>query len=245
MRFFLRLAYRGTHYSGWQVQPNALSVQEVINKQLSLLLRSEIETVGCGRTDTGVHARDFYLHFDFKSLPFAPQDVVYKLNGMLPDDIAVYEVIEVPAEAHARFDATNRGYEYHLHTVKNPFIQGLSAFVRYNLDLELMNKACELLLRTSDFAAFCKSGSDVHTTLCEVRKAQWTRTEQGMVFEIEANRFLRNMVRAIVGTMIDLGRGHISLEDFHAIVQSGERSKASASADACGLFLTKVQYPFL
>jgi len=245
-RYFLHLAYDGSTYHGWQVQPNAISVQEVITQALQTILRDPlVETLGCGRTDTGVHASEFYLHFDSQEELVDPEKEIYKLNNILPFDIACFSLIPVHPEAHARFDATERAYEYRIHTVKDPFLKKYSVFVPYDLDVEIMNKAGQLMLKYSDFAAFCKSGSDQHTTICDLIEASWVKEGNQLRFHIRANRFLRNMVRAIVGTMIDLGRGHISLEEFESILSSGARSNAGTSAPAHGLYLSEVKYPYL
>jgi tRNA pseudouridine38-40 synthase len=242
---FLEIAYDGTDFSGWQIQNNAVTVQGDLNNALFTLLRRPIETLGCGRTDAGVHASQFYLHFDLENLEWSFNDFVFKLNGILPKSIVAIRALEVPNQAHARFDASARSYSYYTHRLKNPFKWQYSAMVRFDLDVVLMNTAAKLLLEETDFAAFCKMGSDIKTTHCDVRHAQWVVEEGGLRFDITADRFLRNMVRAIVGTMIDLGRGYINLAQFEEILKSKSRSKASASAEGCGLFLTKVEYPFL
>lgn len=241
----MEIAYDGTDFSGWQIQNNAVTVQGEVNDALFTLLRTPIETLGCGRTDAGVHASQFFLHFDLEKLEWSFQDFVFKLNGILPKSIVAIRALEVPKDAHARFDATARSYSYYTHRSKNPFKWQYSAMVRFDLDVELMNTAAKLLLKETDFATFCKVGSDIKTTNCDVRSAQWVVEEGGLRFDITADRFLRNMVRAIVGTMIDLGRGYIDLSQFEEILKSKSRSKASASAEGCGLFLTKVEYPFL
>ncbi|MFT4679464.1 MAG: tRNA pseudouridine38-40 synthase [Flavobacteriales bacterium] len=245
MRLFLEIAYDGTDFSGWQIQKNAMTVQETVNDSLSMLLRAPIETIGCGRTDAGVHASQFFLHFDIEELAWSLADFVFKLNGILPKSISAKKATSVPEGSHTRFDASARSYSYCIHRFKDPFKWQFSAFVRFDLNVDLMNEACALLILEKDFAAFCKAGSDIKTTLCDVRHAQWIVEKDTLRFDITADRFLRNMVRAIVGTTIDLGRGYIDLDQFKEILKSKERSKASASADACGLFLTKVEYPFL
>lgn len=245
-RYFLRIAYDGTRYHGWQIQPGSPTVQQALNDALQKVLRQkQIETTGCGRTDTGVHASEFYLHFDLPVAVTDPEKELYRLNNCLPHDIAVKAFIPVHPEAHARFDATERSYEYRIHTRKDPFLLNYSAHLSYDLDVALMNEAGLWLLTQTDFAAFCKTGSDQHTTRCALIEAAWLKTGDQLKFTIRADRFLRNMVRAIVGTMVDLGRGRISLNDFHTIVESGNRSNAGTSAPACGLYLTGVKYPYL
>lgn len=245
-RYFMHLAYDGSAYHGWQVQPGSVTVQELIDQALRTVFRQpDIQTVGCGRTDSGVHASQFYLHFDVSDPLIDPQKDLYRLNNFLPYDIACYELLPVHADAHARFDAIERAYEYRIHTRKDPFLKKYSVFLGYELDVELMNRAGQLLLHHQDFGAFCKSGSDQHTTICNVVEASWLKEGYHLRFHIRANRFLRNMVRAIVGTMLDLGRGQISLEEFEAILQSGDRSQAGTSAPAHGLYLSEVKYPYL
>jgi tRNA pseudouridine38-40 synthase len=241
-RYFIHFAFRGTAYCGWQLQPNANTVQNELNKALMTLLREPLETVGCGRTDTGVHAAYFVAHFDFA----ADLDVQWlraKLNHVLPHDIAVFSVDPVAHDLHARFSAVSRTYTYHLHHQKHPFREGLSVLTHYTLALDTMNKACQLLIETTDFGAFCKAGSDVKNHRCQVSECKWSTERAGTVFTITADRFLRNMVRSIVGTMIDLGRGKLTLTDFSHIVASQKRTEAGTSAPAHGLYLTNVMYP--
>jgi tRNA pseudouridine38-40 synthase len=253
LRYFIELAYKGTNYHGWQYQPGADSVQETINKALSLLLKTPIDIVGAGRTDTGVHAKQMYAHFDFDAKIDAPQ-LVNKLNSFLPKDIVIFDVFQVSDEAHARFDATKRTYEYHIHTMKDAFENDGSYLFRLPLDISLMNEACALLFKHTDFECFSKVNTDVKTFNCVIFEANWTRgvTEQGgakqqgskIVFTIAADRFLRNMVRAIVGTMINIGTGKINLTDFERILESKDRSQAGFSVPAQGLYLTKIDYDF-
>lgn len=242
-RYFIRLAYKGTNYNGWQVQPNAPTVQAELEKSLSLIIRKEIEIVGCGRTDTGVHASDYYAHFDFEQGIPDTAELVYKLNKFISPDIAIKEIVEVNPEAHARFSATQRVYEYKIVKQKNPFTQGLAYYYFGNLDIDAMNKAAAILLDIKDFKAFSKAHTDVKTTLCDVTLAQWEEKDDILVFTISANRFLRNMVRAVVGTLLEVGRGKLSMEDFKEVVSSLERSEAGDSAPAEGLYLSKIIYP--
>ncbi|MEI7596864.1 MAG: tRNA pseudouridine(38-40) synthase TruA [Bacteroidota bacterium] len=244
MRYFVELSYNGTSYHGWQIQPNAITVQEILNKSFSLLLKTNIELVGCGRTDTGVHARQYYAHFDIET-NIEVVELKRKINNMLPNDIYIIDFIEVNNDLHARFSAISRSYSYYIDTVKNPFSNEFAWHCEYPLNLELMNNACKILLSKEDFACFSKSNTDNHTTLCNVTRAEWTVNGSQYVFNISANRFLRNMVRAIVGTIIDVGRGRISLGDFDLIIESKNRQKAGFSVPAKGLFLEKIIYPEL
>jgi tRNA pseudouridine38-40 synthase len=260
-RYFIELAYDGTKYHGWQVQQNAVSVQELLNKALSTLLRQPIETTGCGRTDTGVHAKEYFAHIDVQpppppeggafdlqgddnSSPFRGRGglTLRGLNALLPHDIAIKNIIPVHTDAHARFDATMRSYEYHIHFEKNPFLHGYSWLLRDRPDLELMNQAATIIMEYSDFSCFSKSNTQVKTNNCKIAKAIWEQTENGIVFKISADRFLRNMVRAIVGTLLSVGKGEMPPEGIRDIIESKNRSKAGTSVPACGLYLTEVKY---
>ena len=243
MRYFIFLAYDGTNYHGWQIQPNACSVQGEIQRCLSTILRRETPIVGAGRTDTGVHARQMAAHFDSEE-PIDCLQTAFRLNRILPPDISIERIISVDNSLHARFSATSRTYHYYIHTKKCPFNRGYSLETHYNLDFDMMNKAGEYLISVKDFAAFCKAGSDVKTTLCDVRTAKWVEESPGKwYFEITADRFLRNMVRAVVGTLVDVGRGRLSMEDFKAVVESKKRTEARESMPAHALFLENVEYP--
>jgi tRNA pseudouridine38-40 synthase len=246
-RYFIELAYNGTNYHGWQIQPNAVTVQEMLNKALSTLLRQPVETIGCGRTDTGVHATEFYAHFDLEeTMACDPWSMdVRSLNSLLPYDIAIKRIIPVHAEAHARFDATLRSYEYHIHFHKDPFKLDRSWLLRDVPDIALMNQAAAILMEYTDFSCFSKSNTQVFTNNCKISRAAWVKTGDGLVFHISADRFLRNMVRAIVGTLILVGRGEMEPEGIRAIVESKNRSNAGTSVPACGLYLTEVKYPYL
>lgn len=244
MRYFIKLAYNGTQYHGWQCQPNASSVQETLNKAVSVILNSEINLMGAGRTDTGVHATEMYAHFDFEK-PFDLKSIVHKLNSYLPKDIVVYAVIPVPDEAHARFDATKRTYEYHINTFKDAFLQDGSWYFHKKLDVDLMNQASKLLFDHTDFQCFSKVNTDVNTFDCTIFEAYWQQKDNQIVFTISANRFLRNMVRAIVGTLVNVGLHKISLDDFNEIIKSKNREKAGFSVPAHGLYLTKIEYDYL
>lgn len=244
MRYFIELAYKGTNYHGWQYQPDANSVQETLNKALSILLKIEIDVVGAGRTDTGVHAKQMYAHFDVEETLNTTQ-LVHKLNSFLPKDIVIFRIIPVDNEAHARFDATRRTYEYHIHTFKDAFETDGSWLHQLPLDLDKMNNACQLLFKHNDFECFSKTHSDVRTFNCVIFEANWKQTGNKIVFTISADRFLRNMVRAIVGTMINIGLGKISLSDFEKIIESKNRSQAGFSAPAHGLYLTQITYDYI
>ncbi|GAA3963836.1 tRNA pseudouridine(38-40) synthase TruA [Mucilaginibacter dorajii] len=283
-RYFIELAYDGTNYHGWQIQQNAISVQEVLNKALATVLRQPIETTGCGRTDTGVHAKEFFAHFDAEevhgsllidhsrkedvnssliidhrknaegaseasAMNYEPSTMnpqlnnkIRGLNAILPPDIAIKNIIPVHADAHARFDATLRSYQYHVHFNKDPFLQGGSWMLRDVPDIDLMNQAAAMMLDYIDFSCFSKSNTQVKTNNCKISRAEWLLTEQGMVFHISADRFLRNMVRAIVGTLMMVGKHEIPPEAVKEIIESKNRSNAGMSVPACGLYLTEVRY---
>jgi tRNA pseudouridine38-40 synthase len=243
-RYFIRLSYLGTNYNGWQIQTNAKSVQGILIEKLSLILKEPIKLTGAGRTDTGVHARCFYAHFDFLRLGSKEIDkTIYNLNSILPSDIAVESIFQVGPEAHARFSAISRTYEYHIHSRKNPFLEGISYYYHQKLNLEHMQKACNLLLDYNDFKCFSKNNSDVKTYICHIFDAEWKLTESRAIFRISADRFLRNMVRAIVGTMLDLGKGSIDIDEFKNIILSRNRSRAGQSVPPEGLFLCEIKYP--
>ncbi|MFH7012988.1 tRNA pseudouridine(38-40) synthase TruA [Flavobacterium sp. FlaQc-52] len=244
MRYFIQFAYNGTPYHGWQIQPNASSVQETLNKALSVLLNSTINVMGAGRTDSGVHAQEMYAHFDFET-PIDIPTLVHKLNSYLPKSIAVFNLILVHDEAHCRFDATKRTYEYRINTVKNPFLEELSWYFNQNLDVALMNEAAKILLNHTDFQCFSKVNTDVNTFDCTIFEAYWKNENDKLVFTISANRFLRNMVRSIVGTLINIGLHKISLHDFENIIASKSREKAGFSVPAHGLYLTDITYDYI
>ncbi|QBN17939.1 tRNA pseudouridine(38-40) synthase TruA [Flavobacterium nackdongense] len=244
MRYFIKLAYNGSNYHGWQYQPNAPSVQETLNKAFSVIMNSEINLMGAGRTDTGVHAKEMYAHFDFES-PFDAENTIHKLNSYLPKDIVIFDIFPVHEEAHARFDATKRTYEYHISTFKDAFSQDGSWYYHKELDLELMNQASKLLFNYTDFQCFSKVNTDVNTFDCTIFEAHWQQANSKLVFTISANRFLRNMVRAIVGTLVYVGLHKITLEDFKNIIASKNRSEAGFSVPAHGLYLTKIEYEYL
>ena len=242
MRFFITLSFDGTNYHGWQIQPNGDSVQQRLQEALSTLLRQPVEVVGAGRTDTGVHARMMVAHFDWEELIDGKQ-LAYKLNKFLPQDIAVQEVRLVDEEKHARFSATSRTYHYFIHMRKDPFQQAYSWQVPFKLDFEKMNEAAKVLLEYRDFTSFSKVNTDTKTNLCDVKEAFWEEiAPDRWRFTITANRFLRNMVRAIVGTLVEVGRGRLSPEDVRRIIEAKDRCSAGESVPAKGLFLVDIKY---
>jgi tRNA pseudouridine38-40 synthase len=246
-RYFIELSYNGANYHGWQIQKNAVSVQEILNDRLSIVLRQPIETTGCGRTDTGVHAKQFFAHFDMeRSMDHGPwtmdKTVIRSVNAILPDDIAIKNIYPVAEDVHARFSAKLRTYEYHIHFNKDPFKKGFSWELRDIPDIGLMNEAAQIILGYTDFTCFSKSNTQVKTNNCKISAAEWFEIENGIFFRISADRFLRNMVRAIVGTLMLVGRKEITSNDIRQIVESKNRSNAGTSVPACGLYLTQVLY---
>ncbi len=242
MRYFIELSYKGTHYHGWQIQPNAVTVQEVLEKALSLLLRSETKITGAGRTDTGVHAKQMFAHFD-SGQALDTQQLTYKLNAFLPKDFAIKRIVPVLDEAHARFDAVSRSYKYYIHRYKDPFVVDSSWYLAKDLDVKAMNEAATTLLDFKDFKSFSKTHTDVKTYLCDIKQAAWEAKGNQLVFSITADRFLRNMVRAIVGTLVEVGLHKITPADFIKIIEARDRQKAGFSVPAHGLFLTGISYP--
>jgi len=242
-RYFLQLSYKGTRYHGWQVQPNAVSVQEVMENALSTLLREKIAVVGAGRTDTGVHASYFILHFDLEKDFPKNYDLVYKLNSFLPEDIAVQACWPVSEDAHARFSATSRTYHYFISTQKDPFSTESSYYYSLLLDVDKMNVAAQILFEYEDFTSFSRLHTDVKTNNCQIMQAEWKKEGTQLIFVIKADRFLRNMVRAIVGTLLEVGKGKLSVEEFKQIIEKQDRGAAGASAPAHGLFLVDIEYP--
>jgi tRNA pseudouridine38-40 synthase len=242
-RYFLQCSYKGTNYHGWQIQPNAISVQEVFEDALSRILREKIAVVGAGRTDTGVHASFYILHFEVENQVSEKLDIVYKLNSFLPHDIAVQKVWTVNEEAHARFSATSRTYKYYISIEKNPFGNETSYQYLKPLDIVKMNAAALLLFDYEDFTSFSRLHTDVKTNNCKIMQAEWKVEEKQIVFTIKADRFLRNMVRAIVGTLLEVGKGKLTTEQFCEIIEKKDRGAAGASAPAQGLFLVDIEYP--
>ena len=241
MRYFIELSYKGKNYHGWQIQPDVISVQEKMNNAVSTIFQEKIAIVGAGRTDTGVHASQMFAHFDAdKELE---GDIPHKLNSLLPADIVVYNVVAVNDEKHARFDALSRSYEYKIWIGRNPFLLDFSWQIHsQNLNIDLMNETAKLLLEYTDFQTFSKVKTDVFTYNCDVTEAVWKQNNNELTFYISANRFLRNMVRAIVGTLVDVGLGKITKDDFRKIIESKNRSNAGLSVPAKGLFLTNIKY---
>ncbi|EOR95114.1 tRNA pseudouridine synthase A [Arcticibacter svalbardensis MN12-7] len=249
MRYFVQLAYNGNPFHGWQTQPNAITVQEILDKALSIILRQKIDTLGCGRTDAGVHAREFYAHFDVidnsHQHDLLSARFIKSLNSLLPYEIAIKKIIPVEDRAHARYDATLRSYEYLIHHHKDPFLHNRSWLLFDRLDINLMNQAAAELMHYTDFTSFSKSNTQVFTNNCKIVRAEWTENQTGLKFTISADRFLRNMVRAIVGTLVPIGKGLNSPESIHEVIKSKDRSNAGSSVPACGLYLTEVKYPYI
>lgn len=239
-RYMIKLSYKGTNYHGWQIQPNATTVQGVVNKALSIILNSNIDTTGSGRTDTGVHAEVQVIHFDVANT--LDDKFIYKLNGILPADIAVQEVKNVSTEFHARFDASSRAYQYRIKKIKDPFLQNSYYRFSYSLDVQLMNRAASTLLNYSNFESFSKVKTDVKTFDCTITEAYWEQLGDLLQFNIKANRFLRGMVRALVGTILDVGLKKITIEEFENIIKAKDRTKAGRAVPPEGLFLTEVNY---
>ncbi|MDQ3292660.1 MAG: tRNA pseudouridine(38-40) synthase TruA [Bacteroidota bacterium] len=243
MRYFLEIAYDGTNYHGWQIQPNAVTVQQVLNDCLSTILRETIETIGSGRTDTGVHAEQQFVHFDV-TRTLDKEEACYRFNRILPHDIAVKNIYEVSPEAHARFDAVARTYEYRICLNNNPFLHAYSHYLSRKPNIEAMNEAAEMLLGFEDFTTFSKVKGETKHYKCQMYYAHWELREDDMlIFTIRANRFLRGMVRLIVGTLLDVGSEKLTISDFKEVVSSQDRRQSSGAAPAAGLFLTRVEYP--
>lgn len=241
-RYFIDLSFDGTSFSGWQRQKNAISVQQILEEKLSLKLKTDVELVGCGRTDAGVHARQFVAHFDTDVI-FDKDELMYSLNRFLPQTIAINRIYEVVADAHARYSAIERTYKYYIHRRKNPFLLLYSMPYFSPLDVGLMNEAAQYLLAVEDFTSFTRlHGGSTHAR-CKLFRCYWEQNDDMLVFTISANRFTRNMVRAIVGTMLELGRAKINLHDFKHIVENKNRNMAGESVEARGLFLEQVMYP--
>ena len=244
MRYFIELSYNGKNYHGWQIQPDAISIQEKINNALSTILRTNINIVGAGRTDAGVHASQMFAHFDIDKV--LDENFTYKLNAILPNDIVVYKTFLVNNDAHARFDANNRSYEYKIWLGRNPFLLDTTWQLLYkDININAMNEAAQILYDYNDFECFSKVKTDVNTFICKVTEAKWILNGSNLIFYISADRFLRNMVRAIVGTLLDVGLGKKSVTNFREIIESKNRSKAGVSVPAKGLFLTNVSYPYI
>ncbi len=242
-RYFIKLAYNGANYHGWQLQDNAHSVQAEITEKISLLLKEKVNLVGCGRTDAGVHAREFYTHFELPELKIEEKDLVYKLNNFLPSDIVIHNIYRVTADLHSRFSATSRTYSYYISLIKDPFNENTCYYYNGSLDIEAMNKACSYLYDHTDFTSFSKLHTQTATNNCVIEQAKFEIIKDELVFTITADRFLRNMVRAIVGTLIEIGKSKMKAEEINRIIEAKDRSMAGYSVPAHGLFLERVAYP--
>lgn len=247
-RYFIELAYHGGKFHGWQIQQNAVTVQEVVDGALSTISRQTVRTTGCGRTDTGVHALQLFAHFDLLEPVIDTERFLHQLNALFPASIAAKAIFPVHTEAHARFDALRRSYEYHVHFGKDPFLQGLSWSLRDVPDVAKMNEAAQILLEYRDFSCFSKSNTQVFTNNCTIFEAYWAYrrkagNSEALVFHIQADRFLRNMVRAIVGTLMDIGHGKQDPEHIRRVIESKSRAEAGASVPPDGLYLSQVDYP--
>jgi len=241
MRFFIEISYKGTNYHGWQEQPNANTVQSEINKALSTILNFKIEVVGAGRTDAGVHAKQMFAHFDC-DIDFDIRNLIFKLNGFLPNDIAIHDIFKVKKNANCRFDALSRTYQYYILQKKDPFDND-AYLLQKKIDVDIMNEACQYLIGKQDLTSFSKVNTQTFTNNCDVMFAKWEVVNNKLVFTIKANRFLRNMVRAIIGTLLDVGTGKIVSDDVVKIIAAKDRCKSGKSVPAHALFLFEVEYP--
>mgnify|MGYP000846032661 CR=1 FL=1 len=242
-RFFISLAYNGKNYAGWQIQPNGPSIQQTLQEALSVILRASVQAVGAGRTDAGVHARCMTAHFDWDGAPFDTEALTAKLNSFLPKDIVLFDIKEVRPDAHARFSAVARTYSYHVTTAKDAFLHDYKYRVFFRPDIDAMNALCPVLMQYDDFTSFSKLHTDVKTNLCRIHAAQWVQQGNDYIFTIKADRFLRNMVRAIVGTLLEAGRGRLDERGFRRIIEARNRNVAGDSVPAHALFLEQVDYP--
>ncbi len=244
-RYFIQLSYDGSAFHGWQLQDNAPTVQQFMNEGLSALFKSEVNVTGCGRTDTGVHARNFYAHFNLETelSDLEQADLIFKLNRFLPKEIAVQSIKQVKPEAHARFDPLSRTYKYFIHREKDPFLENCSYYLYGLLDVDLMNEAAKVMMDFTDFSSFSKLHTQTKTNNCKITQAFWEEKEHQLIFTITADRFLRNMVRAIVGTLLEIGQHKITVEDFKKVIENKNRSEAGYSVPAKALFLEEVEYP--
>lgn len=242
-RYFAEVSYQGKNYSGFQVQKNAASVQGEVERALSVFFRTGFELTGSSRTDAGVHARQNYFHFDTDTELEKGRDLVYHLNAILPPDIVLLSLRRVGEEAHCRFDALSREYHYHIYQAKNPFLNDRAYFFPYKLDMALMQEAAEVILRHTDFTSFSKRNTQVHSFLCEISLSKWQKEEDQLVYIVKGNRFLRGMVRGLVGTMLQVGRGKISINGFEEVIVKKDCTLARFDVPAQGLFLEKVDFP--
>ncbi len=243
MRYFIRLSYRGTNFHGWQYQTNAISIQEVLEKAFTLLLKNEIKVYGAGRTDAGVHAINYIAHINVNEEITDIPRLIFKANNFISKDIVIHKIFKVKDDAHARFSAISRTYEYRFHTYKNPFIKDQSFQTFTKLDFKKMNEAAQVLFDFIDFTSFSKLHTDTKTNNCKIIQANFTERNEQIIFTIEANRFLRNMVRAITGTLIEVGKGKLDIQGFKNVIESKDRSNAGVSVPARGLFLIEIKYP--
>lgn len=241
-RYFVEFAYNGTRYHGWQFQPNAISVQEDMNKAFSKILKQDINLLGAGRTDTGVHASHFVAHFDLADEPQDIENIIFKLNRFLSHDIRIDRICRVPDNLHARFSAKSRTYKYIISREKSAFMHDFSWNIWFKMDYELMQEASRILLDYSDFTSFARLHTDTKTNLCEIRIAEWNKEDNFWIFTIQADRFLRNMVRSVVGTLVDIGCGKLTKDEFRKIIEAKDRSLAGQSAPPQGLFLAHIDY---
>jgi tRNA pseudouridine38-40 synthase len=242
-RYFIEIAYKGSKFHGWQIQENAHSVQAELNRALSVISSESIETTGAGRTDTGVHALQLFAHFDSRCPPEKWNDAVFHLNCMIDEDIVVKRIFKVPDDAHARFDALSRSYEYHVYTGKNPFLREFAYDFKGRPDIKRMNEAAAILFEYTDFSCFSKTRTQVTSNICTILHSEWKEHDEKLIYYISANRFLRNMVRAITGTLLNVGMGKTDLNEFRRIIENKKRSDAGLSVPACGLYLTNISYP--
>jgi tRNA pseudouridine38-40 synthase len=243
LRYFLKIAYNGSRFHGWQIQPNGYTVQEHLNKKISLILRKEINVMAAGRTDTGVHANEMFAHFDWEGELNSPKKLCSTLNKMLAPDVVISTILKVKDDAHARFDAIERAYEYRINRHRDPFQHKLAANIYYPLDLDAMQAATILLIGKRDYSSFSKTRTQTKTNICDIRQAYWEECGEQWIFHISADRFLRNMVRAIVGSLLEVGRGRMSIEGFMAMIEAKNRRMAGESVPAQGLYLNRVMYP--
>ena len=241
MRLFIELSFNGSNFHGWQIQPNANTIQAELNKALSAILNNVISVAGAGRTDAGVHAKQMFAHFDFEG-DFDTEILLTKLNSFLPNDISIHQIFKVDDNAHARFDAISRTYQYYITNKKSPFNKNIYLYYK-TLDIDAMNLTCKYLLGKQDFTSFSKLHTQTHTNDCDVMIANWQQQENELIFTIKADRFLRNMVRAIVGTLLEVGEGKIIAEKIKEIIAKKDRSEAGVSVPAHALFITKIEYP--
>ncbi len=244
-RYFIHLAYKGTNYHGWQIQPNADSIQERLQEAFSILHKEQIKITGCGRTDTGVHARNFYAHYDTTVNRIdSPENFIYKINKLIPSDIVVYGIYKMSNKAHSRFDALSRTYKYYISKSKDVFFSEFCWQQNLNLNLDRMNQASKILMDYKDFTSFSKLHTDVKTNICHIQYAKWEQDKNMFIFTIRSDRFLRNMVRAVVGTLIEVGMEKITIDGFCEIIEKKDRSSAGMSVPAYGLFLVDIEYPY-